>query len=283
MRRPGNILLLAILIGALASALVYRHLKSQEQALQEALLHAQKPAEVAAPATMSIVVAKDTIPIGTTIEPGQVKVIPWPVEAPVEGAFSDPGAVKGIARMRIEKNQPVTQDQLVSANAGLLPLLINEGMRGMSVKVDNVTGVSGFITPDSRVDVLIAGSPGTGNIDRRGKVVLQNIRVLASGTTIERKDNKPVEVPTVTLLVSPEDAEKLTLATRDHGPVQLALRNFRDEVLIKTTGATDAALFGRASEPPGPPPVIGERHQEGPRGYSVQILLGNKVTRQGVS
>jgi pilus assembly protein CpaB len=279
MRRPGNILLLAILIGALASALVYRHLKSQDLALQEALSHAQKSETV--PVTVPIVVAKDTIPIGTQVDPGQVKVMAWPVSAPIEGAFSDPAAINGVARMRIEKNQPVTQDELVSANAGLLPLLITDGMRGMSVKVDNVTGVSGFITPDSHVDVLIAATPDTGDKEMRSKVILQNIRVLASGTAIERKDNKPVEVPTVTLLVSPEDAEKLTLATHG-GPVQLALRNYRDEAVVTTPGATTAALFGRVAAPAPAPAAKAERRWR-PPGYSVEILLGDRMTRQGLS
>src|SRR5689334_4029621 len=82
------------------------------------------------------------------------------------------------------------------------------GMRGMSVKVDNVTGVSGFITPNSRVDVLVSGTPvGGEDREQRSKLVLQNIRVLATGTSIEQKDEKPEEVPTVTLMVSPEDAE----------------------------------------------------------------------------
>ncbi len=282
MRRPGNIFLLAIIIGALASALVYRHLKSQEQALQQALQQKQQPQQIA-PVTMPVVVAKDTIAIGTQIDPGQLKVVPWPVDVPVEGAFSDPAAAAGhVARMRIEKNQPLTQDQLVTSNAGLLPLLISDGMRGMSVKVDNVTGVSGFITPDSRVDVLIAGTPeGMGDNQRRSKLILQNVRVLASGMTIERKDNKPVEVPTVTLLVSPEDAEKLTLASRE-GPVQLALRNYKDEELVTTPGATTAILYGRRPEAPAAPRVKVERRERAP-GYSVEILLGDRMTRQGLS
>ena len=122
---------------------------------------------------------------------------------------------------------------------GLLPLLITEGMRAMSVKVDSVTGVSGFITPNSRVDVLVAGKPeGGGDEDERSKLILQNVRVLATGKSIEQKDEKPVEVPTVTLLVSPEEAEKLTLATRQE-PVRLALRNYRDEEVVRTSGHVD--------------------------------------------
>jgi pilus assembly protein CpaB len=278
MRRPGNILLLAILIGALASALVYRQLKSQQKALEEAQIKQTETASVTSP----IVVAKDVITIGTQIDPSQLKIVAWPVDAPVEGGFSDPAGIAGhVARVRIEKNQPLTQEQLVSANTGLLPLLISDGMRGMSVRVDNVTGVSGFITPDSHVDVLIAGTPDTGDKEMRGKVILQNIRVLASGMTIERKDNKPVEVPTVTLLVSPVDAEKLTLAVRG-SPVQLALRNYRDDAVVTTPGATTGGLFGRAAAAPPAPGVPAERRERAP-GHSVEILLGDRMTRQGIS
>src|SRR5207245_7547748 len=107
----------------------------------------------------------------------------------------------------------------------------------------NVTGVSGFITPSSRVDVLAAGGPdGGGGGDLRGKLILQNVRVLATGKSIEQRDDKPVEVPTVTLLVSPEDAEKLTLATRGD-PVRLTLRNFQDEAIVRTAGTSIRALF----------------------------------------
>src|SRR5262249_5194084 len=137
---------------------------------------------------------------------------------------------------------------LIPKGAGLLPLLITDGMRGMSVKVDSVTGVSGFITPNSRVDVLVSGTPEQGgNQEQRSKLILQNIRVLATGTTIEQKDEKPVDVPTVTLLVPPADAERLTLAARQE-PVRLALRNYRDEDLINTPGIGTRALFASASD-----------------------------------
>src|SRR5262249_11138666 len=147
----------------------------------------------------------------------------------------------------------------------------------MSVRVDPVTGVSGFITPNSRVDVVISGTP-EGEQDQRGKVVLQNVKVLAIGKTIEQKDEKPVEVPTVTLLVAPEDAERLTLATR-YEPVRLALRNYRDEEVVRTSGIVTRALFQGDGHPPvavqGKPQKV-----KGPAPYSVEILLGEKLTRQ---
>jgi pilus assembly protein CpaB len=274
MRRPGNILLIAIVIGALTSAMVYRYLRSQQAAIEAA-----RTATTAA--TVDVIVANATIPIGSRIEAKQLKVVRWPAGDEPEGTFHTPESVAGnIARTTIEKNEPLIQSQLVNQQVGLLPLLITDGMRGMSVKVDSVTGVSGFITPSSRVDVLVSGTP-EGGAEQMSKVVLQNVRVLATGTSIEHLDNKPVEVPTVTLLVSPQDAEKLTIATRQE-PVRLALRNFHDEESVQTSGVTTRALFGQERRPPPPPPavpVVARRHEPSPR-YSVEVILGEKLTRQ---
>jgi pilus assembly protein CpaB len=278
MRRPANILLLAIVIGALAAALVYRYVRSQQETMEAALRAARSTA--ISPTTLPVVVANETIPIGTTIEPGKVRVVGWPGDALPEGAIADPALAGGhVARVTIEKNQPLTQSQFVDQTAGLLPLLITEGMRGMSVKVDNVSGVSGFITPNSRVDVMIAVTPEGGEKEMRSKIVLQGVKVLATGMSIEQRDNKPVEVPTVTLLVSPQDAEKLTLATRE-GPVQLALRNYRDEETVTTPGATLAALLGKPEAPRPQVKAVARRERE--PGYSVEVWLGDKVTRQAV-
>src|SRR2546427_760567 len=123
------------------------------------------------------------------------------------------------------------------------------------------------------VDVVIAGQ-AEGETDQKSKVVLQNVKVLATGKSIEQKDEKPVEVPTVTLLVSPEDAERLTLAARFE-PVRLALRNYRDEEVVKTSGIVTRVLFegdGRPTQG-----VTKVAHAKGPAPYSVEILLGGKA------
>ena len=282
MRKPGNLLLLAIVIGALAAALVYRHLRSLRSEIEAA--------RQAAPGTVDIVVASDTIPVGGHIGEQQVKVVGWPETLVPDGAIKDPKAVvNSVARVTIEKNQPISQSLLLAQGAEVLPAMIPDGMRAMSVRVDDVTGVSGFITPNSRVDVLVAGSPGgEGNEGQRSKLVLQGIRVLAIGKSITQQQDKPVEVPTVTLLVSPEDAERLTLATK-YEPVRLALRNYSDDQMVGTPGLSTATLFGTppqrvvpaappaAPAPPGPPLA-----HEGPRRprYSVEVLLGDHVTRQ---
>jgi pilus assembly protein CpaB len=270
--RPGNIFLLAVLVGALASALIVRHVRRLESEIDAIRGSANRP-------TVDVVVANDTIPIGARVEPNQVRAVAWPVEAQPEGTISDPkGVVGNILRTTVERNQPILQSEIIAQGAGLLPLMIPEGMRGMSVRVDTVTGVSGFITPNSRVDVVISGTP-EGETDQRGKVVLQNVKVLAIGKTIEQKDEKPVEVPTVTLLVTPEDAERLTLATR-YEPVRLALRNYRDEEVVRTTGIATKALFQGDGHPVVAQNGKPQPRAKGPAPYSVEILLGEKLTRQ---
>ena len=275
MRKPANMLFLAVLIAALGSALVYRYLRVQQDELDLAKKEALG-------SIIEVAVADAEIPIGAEIQEGQVKMVRWPKESePIGAIFRAEDAVGKTARVTLRRNQPILSIDIASETAGLLPLLITEGLRAMSVKVDRVTGVSGFITPNSRVDVLATGEVGgSGDREARSKLILQNITVLATGTSIEQRDEGAVEVPTVTLLVKPADAEKLTLAAKAN-PVQLALRNFRDEEAVATPGQTMQALFG-VSEAPKPVPVAAAapavaRPVVRP---SMEILLGEEVTRQ---
>jgi pilus assembly protein CpaB len=278
MQRPGIIFLLSIVLGALFAALVYRYLREQQTAVEMARRSATGQ-------TVDVVVADAPIAVGTRIEARQVRIAHWPVDLEPQGTLRTADeAVGSIARVSIEKNQPLQRSVLVPKGAGLLPLLITDGMRGMSVRVDNVTGVSGFITPNSRVDVITSGNPGEEAKagEEKGKVILQNVRVLATGKDIEQKDEKPVEVPTVTLLVTPEDAEKLTLATKSE-TIRLALRNYRDEDIVPTAGIALKTLFQPDPGSKGAPQSSAPS-DKAPRvragGGGVQVLLGDKVTRQ---
>ncbi len=274
MRRPGIIFLFAIVIGALLSALVYGNLKTQRAELDAA----RQAMELG---TVGVLVASESIPIGSRIDAEKVKTVRWPANIQPDGALADVNVVVGrIARTGIERNQPLVQSQLVDEGTGLLPLLIPEGMRGISVKVDDVTGVSGFITPNSRVDVLIAGTDMSGGSgEQKSKLILQNVRVLATGKSIEQKDDKPVEVPTVTLLVNPEDAEKVTLASQQN-PVRLALRSYRDQEFVGTPGISTKALYGGFVPEAAPIEIAGEKPPSGPAPYVVEVFLGSKVFRQ---
>src|SRR5262249_5346124 len=185
MRRPGNLLLLAIVIGALGAALVYRQLRSLRSEIEAA--------RQGAPGTVDIVVASDTIPVGSHIGEQQVKVVGWPETLVPDGAIKDPKAViNSVARVTIPKNQPLSQSQLLGQGAEVLPAMIPDGMRAMSVRVDDVTGVSGFITPNSRVDGLVAGSPGgEGKERQRSNLVLQGNRVRAIRKGIREPQGEP--------------------------------------------------------------------------------------------
>src|SRR5437773_1281668 len=179
MRRPGIIFLFAIVIGALLSALIYGNLKSQRAELEQA----RRAMELG---TIDVLIASEEIPIGSRIAAGQVKTVRWPADIQPEGAVREASTVVGrIARTGIDKNQPVVESQLVNEGTGLLPLLISDGMRGISVKVDDVTGVSGFITPNSRVDVLVSGTDNVEGGEQKSKAILQNVKVLAIGRSID--------------------------------------------------------------------------------------------------
>ncbi len=280
MRRPGTLLLLAVVIGALGAALVYRQLRALRSEIETS--------RQAPESTVDVVVANETIPLGRRLDAKDVKVVAWPRNVQPEGAISDPSKVVGsVARVSIDKNQPLNESQFLGQGAGLLPTLIPDGMRAMSVKVDDVTGVSGFITPNSRVDVLVAGQTsggeGEGGQQQRSKLVLQDIKVLAIGKSIEQRDEKPVEVPTVTLLVTPDQAEKLTLAAR-YEPVRLALRNYGDGGVVGTPGFSTGTLFETPARQPAPAPAAQPRpapvQRERRPSHSVEVLLGEHVTRQ---
>ena len=271
MRRPGIIFLFAIVVGALLSALVYGNLKAQRAELEAAKAAMNL-------GTVDVLVAAEPIPIGARITNEQVHTVRWPANIQPDGALTDANTVVGrVARTGIDRNQPVVQSQLVDEGVGLLPLLIPEGLRGISVKVDDVTGVSGFITPNSRVDVLVAGNDIGGNGELKSKLILQNVRVLATGKSVEQKDDKPIEVPTVTLLVNPEEAEKVTLASQQN-PVRLALRSYRDQELVGTPGISTRGLYGYKDEPP-PVVVAGKPVRRSPP-VVVEVFLGSKIFRQ---
>jgi pilus assembly protein CpaB len=280
MRKPANIFLIALLIAAVGAALVYRFLSMQQAELERA-----RASSVGA--VVDVAVAAVAIDIGTRLKPEHVRMVKWPTDAAPANSLSDPEALVGkIARVSIRHHQPFLVSDLTAETAGIMPLLIEDGMRAISVKVDKVTGVSGFITPSSRVDVLATGTidGADGEREDRSRLILQNVRVMATGTHIEMTDGGSVEVPTVTLLVTPADAEKVALVARKE-PVFLALRGFRDNQEVRTEGVLLKKLFvNGASAPsaapalPPPPKVVGGPAPK--KGPTVEILLGETRTRQ---
>ena len=200
--------------------------------------------------TQQVVVAASDLDIGTELGRSDIRIIDWPANAVPAGAFSDPKDVmgRGIV-LPIIQNEPILPMKLASKEAGSgLPPAIPPGLRAVSVRVNEVIGVAGYVLPGTRDDVVATVSPTGQNNDMTSKVVLTNVQVLAAGTKIDRETdkNKPMPVSVVTMLVNPEEAERLTLASTE-GKIQLALRNPLDKTMPMTHGIRPAALLGFAA------------------------------------
>ena len=232
------VLLLALGSGALAGYLALQYL--QEKAT---------PLVAAEPRRNQIVVAARDLEVGELVRAEDVKVVEWPGDALPPGYASSPSEVLGrgvITPIRV--NEPLLATKLADKEAGAgLSIVIPEGMRALSVRVDEVTAVAGFVGAGKRVDVLVTltnrGSEGSYT-----RTVLQNVPVLAAGQQVQDVDGRPRTVSVMTLLVTPQQAEVLALASVE-GRIQLALRNTLDMGEVTTTGARVAQLVGSVATP----------------------------------
>ena len=276
MKRIGFIVL-AGLAAALAALVVHSVLRSKDAELQKAKL-----------ATADIVVAARELPIGTKLQFTDVRMVRWPRDSMPAGAFTDaPSIVGSIVKAETVENEPIVASRVYTGDtAGILSLVIPPAMRAMSVAVDEVSDIAGFVLPHARVDVLVAlreqGKPGES--EPRSKIVLENVEVLAVAQTTEHKDKPQVE-KVVTLLVTPEEAERLALASQE-GSLRLALRNLNDEKIIATQGSTVSAMlasYGGAYEKP----QVSQVHMgwfRRPQVPAVKVeVLRNGVSRQAVT
>ena len=199
--------------------------------------------------TQPVVVAAADLPLGTELKKEDLTVVNFPVGGSPEGTFAKPADIFGRGLIvSMVKNEPVLAAKLASKEAGAgLPPVIPEGMRAVSVRVNEVIGVAGYVLPGTRVDVVCTGSPNGQPQDATSKVVLSNVQVLTSGTRMEQdqEKGKPMQVTVVTLLVYPEQSERLALASTE-GKIQLALRNPLDQGAPETPGMKQAVLLGMA-------------------------------------
>lgn len=208
----------------------------------------------------NVVVATAEIEVGAKIAAEQLALAPIPNGSAPEGAYRTIDQVAGrVALIPIGIREPITDNKLAPEGEGAgLGVLIPEGYRAMTVKVDDVVGVSGFVQPGSFVDVVAVITPPAQQAASQGpisKIVLQNIKVLASGPKIDSPENQrePTHVGAVTLLVTPEQAEKLVLATNE-GKLQLVMRNYTDQEDTRTAGANKTTLLRGESLVPVPDP-----------------------------
>jgi pilus assembly protein CpaB len=212
-----------------------------------------QPVKTVAAPTQPVVVAAADLPLGTELKKEDLTVVQFPQGTAPEGAFSKPADVIGRGLIiSVVKNEIVLNAKLASKEAGAgLPPVIPDGMRAVSVRVNEVIGVAGYVLPGTRVDVLATASPTGSAQDATSKVVLSNVQVLTAGTRMEQdqEKGKPMSVTVVTLLVYPEQSERLALASTE-GKIQLALRNPLDTSAPETPGIKQAGLLGLAKVAP---------------------------------
>jgi pilus assembly protein CpaB len=214
-----------------------------------------QPVKTAPMPTEAVVVASTDLQLGAALKAEDVKLMQFPQGQAPRGGFTKTSDVIGLGVVSpIVKNEPILASKLAMKEAGAgLPPVIPEGMRAVSVRVDEVVGVAGYVLPGTRVDVLATANPSEQRSDTTTKVILSNVQVVTAGTRMEQdqEDKKPVQVTVVTLLVFPEQAERLALASNE-GKIQLALRNPLDQGAPATPGIKTAGLMGLTKVPTPP-------------------------------
>jgi pilus assembly protein CpaB len=246
--------------------------------------------------TVSVLVAASDMDLGAEVRREDLRAIQWPADAVPMGAFSNPDDLVGRGLIQpVAQNEVFLPVKLAAKEAGAgLPPIIPEGYRALSVRVNDVVGVAGYVLPGTRVDVVATVNPTQRPEDVQTKVILTNVQVLTAGTKIERDEaeGKPLAVSVVTLLVDPGQAERLTLASTE-GKIQLALRNPTDKTAPSTGGIRPGALMaGGGSYAPRPvlksgtAAVARALNAPAPRPESaatVEIIRGDKRAQEVVS
>ena len=210
-------------------------------------------------ALQQLVIATRPLGVGDTLDRNSVTLRGVPADLYPAGAFARVEDVLGRPVISaIQADEPVVGARLAIKGSGMgLGPLIPPGMRAISVRVNDVVGVAGFVLPGMRVDVLVTGTPPN-RADSETQTVLQSITVLSAGQTIQTDGkSQPIVAPVVTLLVTPAQAEALTLANQA-GHIQLVLRNSTDQTAVATHGRRLNELYGA-------PPAAGLPGDAAPR------------------
>jgi pilus assembly protein CpaB len=247
MTRPKAVILVsvfALVFAGLAAWLSYGYLQKEINTVK-----AVQPER--------IVVAASDIPIGTVISEPQLRVASWPKDSIPPGSAQLPESVISRVAVRpIARGDAVTEQKLKpksgAPGSGFMTYVVPEGHRAVTVAVNEVAGVAGFLTPNDRVDVIVTAPVPNNDKESISKIILENVPILATGQVTDQKEGKPVVVPTVTLDLSPADSEKLVLAA-SKGSLQLLLRNITDSARVNSKGATIGKVLTGIDHPPAPP------------------------------
>ena len=270
-RRFVLILGLALVIGLVTGSVVYQVITNKVEARTQP--------------TKQVAVAAANINLGETLTSQHVKLVSWPNDSVPVGTLGSVPEVEGrVALTSIVVGEPLFDAKLapkLAGSGGILPMLVPENFRGVTIKVDEAVRESGFVSPNSRVDVVVSIADRQGSAERTGKVILQNVPVLAAGQAVEMRGNKPVPITTVTLALTPEQAERLAVAQTE-GRLMLATRNLGDNRVVETPGTNVKKLLG-TSPAPSPKQPISTRvapSENPPPPYTVSVYHGNQMTEQ---
>ncbi len=267
-RRLITIILIALGIAGSCAYLVYR-------------IAAPRMGASKAVATMRVVAAAGDLKIGTLLTPSNLTTIEIAGALPKGVILKFENAVGRGVVSNLYQGEPILEDRLAApGSGGGLAATIPDGMRACAVKVDDVVGVAGFVTPGMRVDVLISGVPPGATSTTQGvisKTILQNIEVLSAGTDIQKDaEGKPKPVQVVNLLVTPEQAETLSLAS-NHLAIQLVLRNPLDTKINTIPGTAMGSLFSGENSTAAPMrPAVRIAQKETPKPFSIEVISGSK-------
>jgi len=236
---------LVILALALVSALVAGY-----AAIRYAQQRPAQAAEARTDTGVQVVVAARDLPAGQFLADADLQTVSWPTRALPTGYVTQKSAAVGRGLTApVRANVPILELDLAERGSGAgMPIIFPEGMRAVSVRVDDVISVAGWTTPRTRVDVLLTMRLATGT-QTFTQTILQNLMVLGAGQSVQQNENgEPMTINVVTLMVTPEQAEKLVLAAAQ-GRIQLALRNMLDVDDVVTTGVADTRLFELGRQP----------------------------------
>ena len=239
--RGGPFLILAVVLGLAASAVIFFYLNQQSAA------------NVTARQTRPVVVASADLTFGTKLERNLLKVVNYPKDSVPPGAYTSLDSVVGqTTKIFLAEKEPVLMSKLSTIGGGL-SMMVRPNLRASSVTVNLVSSVSGFVVPGDRVDILVTiDRTGGGSQSATTRTILQNIEVLAAGVKTEQKDqqNKPnTDLQTVTLLVDPPSAERMALAMHE-GKIHLTLRNPEDRDSVKLASMSTGELLGSGNPAP---------------------------------
>jgi pilus assembly protein CpaB len=269
-RRLLTILLVAFVIAGLCALGVYKIVNSR--------ITASKPVP-----TTRVVAAAEDIKLGAVLGPSDLTSVEFSGGSAPKGAILKPADVIGRGVISdIYQGEPILESRLApKGSGGGLASTIPQGMRACAVKVDDVVGVAGFVTPGMRVDVLVSGNaPGAAATQgTMTKTILQNIEVLSAGTDIQKDaEGKPQQVQVVNLLVTPEQAQTLSLASSQL-KIQLVLRNPLDTKITAVPNTVMSNLFANqgAAAAQSPQPAAGKKPARRPT-YSIEVINGSKTT-----